>query len=215
MAERLGVALGQGVDELERPDGGPLVGALAGQGGEPQKPEGGARGAGGDRRVVDVLAPGDELLVVGGGREEPAPVGVGEALEDDVAEAPGLGEVPLVEAGLVEGEEGLEQERVVLEVGAELGLAVVERAARAGAAGVGVNSDWMRQPPATFTSSIVPSSGGWLAAALWTSASAVGPFTLTLFTVRVGAWTGPRARARAALQRSWIERSWSSGRGPR
>ena len=105
-----------------------LVGVLAGQRGEPQQPERGRRAARGDRRVLEVLAPRDELLVVVGGREEAALLGVGEALDDRVGERARLAEPARLEGRLVEVQQRLEQERVVLEVGVELRLARVERA---------------------------------------------------------------------------------------
>ena len=60
---------------------GVLVARLAGEQREPQEPERGRRGAGGDRVVLDLLAPRDQRLAVVGGREEAAVLGVGEARE--------------------------------------------------------------------------------------------------------------------------------------
>ena len=54
--------------------------------GEAQQAHRGARGAGGDRRVLEVLAPRDQRFAVGGGREEAAALGVGEARDHRVGE---------------------------------------------------------------------------------------------------------------------------------
>ena len=84
------------------PARGLLVARLAGERGEPQQPERRARRAGRDRVVVEVLAPRDEPLVVVGGREEAAALGVGEALDHRVGERARLGEPALLERRLVE-----------------------------------------------------------------------------------------------------------------
>ena len=82
---------------------GVLVARLARQRGEPQQPERGRRAAGRDRRVLELLAARDQL-VVGADGEEAAALGVGEALEDLVRERPRLGEPAVVERRLVERE---------------------------------------------------------------------------------------------------------------
>ena len=74
------------VEQAEHAHGALLVLVLAGQGRQAQQPVGGARVAGGDRVVLEVLAPGDELLVVGRGLEEAAALLVGEALDHRVGE---------------------------------------------------------------------------------------------------------------------------------
>jgi hypothetical protein len=90
------------VQQPDRAERGLLVAVLAGQRGEPQQPERGRRLPGRDRVVLDVLAARDQLLVVGGGREEAAVLGVGEALDDRVGERASLGEPARVERRLVE-----------------------------------------------------------------------------------------------------------------
>src|SRR6201999_1581702 len=94
-----------------------LVARIAGQPGEAQQTERGRRGAGRDRRVLELLAARDQRLVVVGGGEEAAALGVGEALQDRVRERARLAEPARVERGLVQGQQRLEQERVILEVG--------------------------------------------------------------------------------------------------
>ena len=105
-----------------------LVARLAGQRREPQQPERRARRARRDRRVLELLAPRDQLLVVGRRGEEAAALGVAEARDDRVRQRPRLGEPARLERRLVQREQRLEQEGVVLEVGAQLRPAVVERA---------------------------------------------------------------------------------------
>ena len=75
--------------------------------------------------VLEVLAPRQQLLVVGRGLEEASVLRVGETLDHGVGQGTRLGEPARIEAGLVQGEQRLEQERVVLQVGVELGLAVL------------------------------------------------------------------------------------------
>jgi hypothetical protein len=60
-----------------------------------------------------------------GGREEAALLGVREALDQDAGERERLLEPPRLERRLVEREQRFEQERVVLEEGADLRAAVV------------------------------------------------------------------------------------------
>ena len=99
-----------------------LVGALAGQRREAQQAEGGGGVARGDRVVADLLAPGDQRFVVVGGREEAAALAVGEAGDHGVGEARGRARTRRgSKRRFVEGEQGLEQEGVVLEVGVEAG----------------------------------------------------------------------------------------------
>ena len=116
------------VQQPQLPQRGVLVPRLAGQARQPQQAERGGRAAGRDRRVLELLAAGDQRLVVGRGGEEAAALGVGEAVEDLVGERARLGEPARVEGRLVEREQRLEQERVVLEVGVEVGAALVVRA---------------------------------------------------------------------------------------
>ena len=115
VAERLRVLRRDRVQQPDRAERRLLVAILARQCREPQQGERGGRLAGGDRVVLDLLAPGDQLLVVLVGREEPAVLAVGEALEDRVGERLRLGEPPRVERRLVERQQRVEQERVVLE----------------------------------------------------------------------------------------------------
>ncbi len=96
-----------------------LVGALAGQGREAQQAQRRRGVARGDRVVADLLAAGDQRFVVVGGREEAAALGVAEAGDHRVGERQGLLEPALLEGRFVEGEQGLEQEGVVLQVGVE------------------------------------------------------------------------------------------------
>ena len=65
VGERLRVAGREAVQQPQHADGPLLVVVLAGQRGEAQQPVGHARVAGRDRVVLEVLAPGDEPLVVG------------------------------------------------------------------------------------------------------------------------------------------------------
>ena len=85
-----GVLRGDRVQQPQHAERRLLVAVLAREPGQPQQPEGRRRRPGGDRRVLEVLAPGDQRLVVVGGGEEPAALRVGEALEDRVGERPGL-----------------------------------------------------------------------------------------------------------------------------
>src|SRR4051794_5748639 len=87
-----------------------LVGALAGQGGEPQEAERRGAVARRDRVVADLLAAGDQLLVVGRGREEATALAVSEALDHGLGQPLRLVEPALLEGRLVEGQQGLEQE---------------------------------------------------------------------------------------------------------
>ena len=63
--------------------------------------------------------------MVGGGRVEAAALGVVEALDRRLRQRAGLGEPALFEGRFVEGQQCLEQEGVVLEVGVEVGAAVL------------------------------------------------------------------------------------------
>ena len=81
--------------------------------------------------VLEVLAPRHQLLVVGRGLEEAAPLRVGETLDHGVRQGPGLGEPAGLERGLVERQQRFEQERVVLQVGVQLGLSVLVGAQQA------------------------------------------------------------------------------------
>ena len=78
--------------------------------------------------VVDVLAPGDQLLVVLGGGEEAAALGVGEAGDHRIGRLAGGVEPAHLEGRLVERQQRLEQVGVVLEVGVQLRLAVLPAA---------------------------------------------------------------------------------------
>ncbi len=92
---------------------------------EAQEAEGGGAVAGRDRVVADLLAAGDQLLVVGRGGEEAAALGVAEAGDHRVGQLPRGGEPARLEARFVEDEERFEQEGVVLEVGVQVGAAVL------------------------------------------------------------------------------------------
>ena len=125
----LGCRLGE---EAEDALGLLLVGALAGQRREAEEAERGGGVAGGDRVVADLLAAGDQLLVVVGGREEAAALGVAEAGDrSSSARARASLEPARLEGRFVEGEQRLEQEGVVLEVGVEAGAAVLVGAQQA------------------------------------------------------------------------------------
>ena len=119
-------AAGGGFRE-ESQDAGRLafVGAVSGQGGEAQQPQRGRGVAGGDRVVVDLLAAGDQRLVVVGGGEETAPLGIPEAGDRRTGEIAGLLEPAPLEGRLVQRQQRLEQEGVVLQVCVELRLAVL------------------------------------------------------------------------------------------
>ena len=108
-----------------------LVGALAAQRREAQQPHRGRGVAGGDRVVADLLAAGDQPLVVVRGRKEAAALGVAEAGDHRLGELAGLLVPALLEARFVERQQRLEQEGVVLEVGVEPRLAVLEGAQQA------------------------------------------------------------------------------------
>ena len=75
--------------------------------------------------VADVLAAGDQFLVVVRGGEEPAALVVGEALDHRVGGLARGVEPANLEGRLVEAQERLDQEGVVLEVGVEPGLALL------------------------------------------------------------------------------------------
>ena len=123
-----------GRERVQQPDHaqrGLLVARLAGEPGQPQEPERGGRGAGRDRGILELLAARDQRLVVGGGGEEPAALGVGEAVEDLVRDPFRLGEPARLERCFVQRQQRLEQERVVLEVGAQVRGAAVVRAQQA------------------------------------------------------------------------------------
>ena len=83
--------------------------------------------------VAEVLAAGDQLLVVVRGGEEAATLLVGEALDHRLGGLAGGVEPAHLEGRLVEAQQRLDQEGVVLEVGVEPALAVLpgaEQAAR-------------------------------------------------------------------------------------
>ncbi len=98
---------------------------LAGELGQAQQPDGGARGAGGNGGVLEVLAPHDQLFAVGGGGEEAAVLLVGEARDQLVGQLACVLEPALLAARFKQRQQRLQQEGVVLQVGADLGLAVV------------------------------------------------------------------------------------------
>src|SRR3954453_23922882 len=108
MAERARMARRDLVQQAQVADAGRLVAMLSGERGEAQQAERGARRAGRDRRVLEVLAARHPLLVVRGRGEEPAALLVGEALEDRVGQRPRLGEPARLERRLVEDEQRLE-----------------------------------------------------------------------------------------------------------
>src|SRR5829696_9710193 len=93
-----------------------LVAMLPGERGQPQQAEGGGRSPRRDRRVLELLAPRDQRLVVVRGREEAAVLEVGEAREDRLGKLARGAEPARVERRLVQRQQRLEQERVVLEV---------------------------------------------------------------------------------------------------
>jgi hypothetical protein len=88
---------------------------LAGQRGEPQQAERARRLRRRDRRCPRVLAARDQLLVVGGGREEAAALGSAKRSRIVSASARASANQRGVERRLVERQQRLEQERVVLE----------------------------------------------------------------------------------------------------
>ena len=69
--------------------------------------------------VADVLAPGDQLLVVVGGGEEAAALVVGEALDHRVGRLAGGVEPAHLERRLVEAQQRLHQVGMILEVGVQ------------------------------------------------------------------------------------------------
>ncbi len=131
--ERGGMArrdLGYERDRAERVA---LVLLVAGELGEAQQADGCAGGAGGDGGVLEVLAPDDQRFAVCGGREETALLGVGEAGDHLVGQRHGLVKPALLAGGFEQRDQRLQQEGVVLEVGVDLGLAVVVGAQQAAA----------------------------------------------------------------------------------
>src|SRR6476646_11741152 len=70
----------------EDPLGGFFVAVLAAQRREAKQAQRSRAVAGGDRVVADLLAAGDQLFVVGGGRVEAAALGIAEALDRLVGE---------------------------------------------------------------------------------------------------------------------------------
>src|SRR3954451_2868126 len=125
VGERLRVLERDLVQQAEDADRPVLVVVLAGQRGQPQQAVGGARVAGGDGVVLQVLATGQELLVVRRGLEEAAALLVGEARDHRVGELASGTKPARVERRLVEREERLEEEGVVLQVCVQLRLAVL------------------------------------------------------------------------------------------
>ena len=75
--ERGRVLWGDRVQEPQHAERRLLVGVFARERGEPQQAVRGRGGAGRDRRVLELLAPRDQRLVVVGGGEEAAVLGVG------------------------------------------------------------------------------------------------------------------------------------------
>ena len=125
VGEGLGVAGGRAGEEAQHALRLALVGALAGQRREAQQAERRGAVARRDRVVADLLAARDQLLVVAGGREEAAALAVAEALDRRLGQRPRLVEPALLEGRLIQGEQRFEQEGVVLEVGVEVGPAVL------------------------------------------------------------------------------------------
>jgi len=118
-------------DQAQSGDGAAFVLWLAGQLGQPQQGERGARGAGGNRRVVQLLAPRDQYLAINGRREEPAMLGVCEARDHLIGELDGVPEPALLAGRLEQRDHRFEQMRMVLEIGADLGVPVVVGAEQA------------------------------------------------------------------------------------
>jgi hypothetical protein len=87
-----------------------------------QAPSPRARAPGRDRGVLEVLAPRDQRFAVGGGREEAAVLGIGEAGDQRVGQRRRLGEPALLAGGFEQRDQRLQQEGVVLEVGVDLGV---------------------------------------------------------------------------------------------
>ena len=97
--------------------------------------------------VADLLAAGDQLLVVAGGGEEAAALGVAEAGDGGVRQRLGLLEPALLEARFVERQQRLQQEGVVLEVGVEAGVAVLVGAQQVPVLVAQRVEDELRAPP--------------------------------------------------------------------
>src|SRR6185436_3612229 len=102
--ERGRVPRGGLVDEREHAQGGLGQGVVAGQRGQAQQPEGGGRAAGRNRRVLEVLAPGEQAMV---GRRGPeaAVLTVGEAVDQRRGEVARGRKPALLERGLVQREQ--------------------------------------------------------------------------------------------------------------
>jgi hypothetical protein len=125
MAERRRVARRHLVQEAHDGDRLALVFLLARQLREPHQPDGCARATRGDRRVLDVLAAGDQGLSVRGRREEAALLGIGEAGDHLVGQPRGGVEEAHLAGRFEQRYQRLEQEGMVLQVGVDLGPAVV------------------------------------------------------------------------------------------
>ena len=119
VSNSLGVAAERRVKEPEDAHRAVLIALFAGQRGKAKQPEGCRRVAGGNRVIVDVLAPGDQLLMVAGRGEEPALIGIFEELDHPIGCLPRRFEPANLKARLVERQQGLDQIGVVLEIGVE------------------------------------------------------------------------------------------------
>ena len=75
--------------------------------------------------IADVLAAGDQCLVIVRGREEPAAISIGEALDHRVGGLARGIEPANLQGGLVEAEEPLHEERMVLQVGVQPAAALL------------------------------------------------------------------------------------------
>ena len=115
MGEATGVIGGDVPEQAQDPERVLLVHRLAGQAREPQQCERRRGITGGHRGVVEVLAPRDESLMVGGRREETAALRVGEALDHRVGERDSLQIPATLEGRLIEDEQGVDQVGVILE----------------------------------------------------------------------------------------------------
>jgi hypothetical protein len=102
MAERGRVLAGERVQKPDMADRRVLVARVTGQPREAQQPERGRRAAARYRRVLQLLAARDQLLVVGRGGEEAASLRVGETVEDLLGQRARLVEPARVECRLVQ-----------------------------------------------------------------------------------------------------------------
>src|SRR4051794_39009671 len=113
MRDRSGMTRGHAAVEREDRARAIAVARLAGERLETQEAIGRSGVAARNRVVVQILATHDELLVIVGRGEEPAAFGIREAGNHAIGRLPGSREPAFLEARLIEGEQRLDEERVI------------------------------------------------------------------------------------------------------